>query len=176
MLAVGSFLADLTGKAFARYGFASAGLLTDWAAIAGTDLATYARPERLRWPRPGTEEQEAAPRGATLVLRVDGARALEVQFRSSQIIARINAYFGYAAVSRLRVLQGPVAAPEALAVARTSLHRAARRGTASAAGAEVGEGAGELGGIADAPLRWALSRLGAAVRQGRPQARCGHGP
>ena len=53
MLAVGSFVAGLAGKAFAKYGFATAGLITDWAAIAGQELALYTRPERLKWPPAG---------------------------------------------------------------------------------------------------------------------------
>ena len=46
--------------------------------------------------------------GATLVLRVDGARALDVQYKARQIIERINAYFGYAAVAELRIVQAPM--------------------------------------------------------------------
>src|SRR5262249_22186379 len=71
MLAIGSFVADLTGKAFARYGFSAAGLITDWVAIAGRDLAAYARPERLRG-RGGASVAAGKRKGATLVLRVDG--------------------------------------------------------------------------------------------------------
>ena len=46
--------------------------------------------------------------GATLVLRVDGPRAIEVQYQSTQIIERINAHFGYRAVSEIRFLQAPL--------------------------------------------------------------------
>src|SRR5262245_17644440 len=80
--AVGSVLPGLTRQAFAKFGFSTATLITDWPAIAGSELAAYTAPERLKWPR-GLERPEdgahAAGRsrtGATLVLRVDGARAL----------------------------------------------------------------------------------------------------
>jgi hypothetical protein len=46
--------------------------------------------------------------GATLVLRVDPARALDVQYRAAQIMNRINAYFGYRAVDEVRIVQGVV--------------------------------------------------------------------
>jgi hypothetical protein len=162
MLAVGSFVAGLAGKAFAKYGFAAAGLITDWAAIAGQELALYTRPERLKWPPLAVDGEEDAPRrqGATLLLRVDGARGLDVQFSARQIIERINGYFGYAAVAELRILQGPIATP-----ATTNKARLPTKGGAN--GSQPPPPADEdLMRIGDAALREALGRLGEGVRQG----------
>lgn len=109
------FVGKLTKKAFEKHGFSAATLLTDWRTIVGHDLATYTAPERLKWPR-GVEtygdvaEDGAGRPGATLVVRVDSARALDVSYKSRQLIERINAYFGYKAVSELRFIQAPVAA------------------------------------------------------------------
>ena len=91
--------------------------------------------------------------GATLVLRVDGARALDVQYRARQIIERINAYFGYAAVAELRIVQAPVAG-------RLPLARPPGRAATEPLTHEVAH-------IADPALRGALARLGAGVRAGR---------
>src|SRR5262249_22870765 len=95
---------------------------------------------------------------ATLVLRVDGGRGLEVEFAARQIIERINAYFGYAAVGALRILQAPIAqdppARGAPAPARPSAPPPP-----------------ELGGIGDGALRAALARLGAGVRDARSAQR-----
>jgi hypothetical protein len=158
--AVGSFLPGLTRKAFEKYGFSTATLITDWAAIAGADLAACSAPERLKWPhRPERTEEDSAPsgrrdakarQGATLVLRVDGARALDVQYRASQIIERINAYFGYAAVAQLRIVQAPVGAA-AHAVPPAASRPAAPRTQ-------------EVAHIADPGLRDALARLGANIQ------------
>jgi len=157
--AVGSFLPGLTRKAFEKYGFSTASLLTDWPAIAGKELAAYAAPERLKWPRgtdqgPGeTDEAEAGRRGATLVLRVDGGRSLDVQHNACQIIERINAYFGYAAIKELRIVQAPLpqgrepVPPTARPTGQPPIH--------------------EVAHIADPHLRDALARLGAGVRSGR---------
>jgi hypothetical protein len=41
-------------------------------------------------------------------MRVDPARALDVEYRARQIIERINAYFGYRAVAELRLIQAPL--------------------------------------------------------------------
>ncbi len=110
---VGSFVPTLTRKAFEKYGFSASTLLTDWAAIVGNDLAGYTRPERLKWPRAGMTHEpiEAGGRGrpgAVLQLRVDPARALDVQYATAEIIERINSYFGYRAITDLRILQAPV--------------------------------------------------------------------
>jgi hypothetical protein len=149
--AVGTYVPKLTHKAFEKYGFAAAALLTDWAIIVGTDVAQYTAPERLKWPRGvdigGDVENGAQGRpGATLIVRVDPARALDAQYKAQQIIERINGHFGYRAVGELRLLQAPL--PE----------RA--RAPAEAPRAPVTpDTAPELAGIADERLRAALANL-----------------
>jgi hypothetical protein len=116
--AVGSFVPRLTKKAFERYGFPASELLTNWQAVVGADLARWTRPEKLKWPKAPDEEGERVPAsGATLVLRIDGPRSIEVQMRARQIMERINAYFGFRAVTQLRIIQAPLpvrAEPERL--------------------------------------------------------------
>jgi hypothetical protein len=155
---VGSFVPRLTRKAFEKYGFSAATLITDWASIAGRELAAFTAPERLKWPRGvNRSEDETATAdkgrpGATLVLRVEPARALDVQYNARQIVERINGYFGYAAVAELRILQAPVAPPcregQAPRPAPMPLTR-------------------EVAGVTDAALREALARLGAGIRAAR---------
>lgn len=117
--AVGAFVPGLTRKSFEKYGFSTATLLTDWAVIAGAELAEYTLPERLKWPRSVDAYEEVAASdkgrpGATLVLRVDGPRAIEVQYQTPQIIERINAHFGYRAVADVRFIQAPLPKSHAL--------------------------------------------------------------
>jgi hypothetical protein len=154
--AVGSFLPGLTRKAFEKYGFSTASLLTDWATIVGRELAASTAPERLKWPRAVERPDEDAGKGRqgfTLVLRVDGGRSLDVQHGARQIIERINAYFGYAAVAELRIVQAPVGA-------EGQPSRPAPRASACPLTHEVAH-------IADPGLRDALARLGAEVKAGR---------
>ena len=109
--AVGSMVPGLTRKAFERFGFSTAALRTDWAGIVGKDLGRYTSPDKLKWPRGGREsDEETGPerQGATLVLRVDLGRGIDVQYRARQIIERINAHFGYRAVAEIRIIQAPV--------------------------------------------------------------------
>lgn len=111
--AIGAFVPDLTKCAFQKYGFSTATILTDWPEIVGGSLAAATRPERLKWPRsPDTycslEGHRRGREGATLILRVEPALALDVQYQSSAIKDRINAYFGYYAVQEIRLLQAPI--------------------------------------------------------------------
>ncbi len=147
--AVGQFVPALTKKAFERYGFPAAALLTDWKAIAGADLAAWTRPERLKWPKGGDDEEAGAARGATLLLRVDGPRSIEVQMRGRQLIERINAYFGFGAVGELRIMQAPLTARAAPRPTRTPVN-AARTPV-------------DVSGVEDGALRAALERLSEGV-------------
>jgi hypothetical protein len=155
---VGSFLPRLTRKAFEKYGFSAATLITDWATIAGRELAAFTAPERLKWPRgvdrseDGTDPADRGRPGATLVLRVDPARALNVQYSARQIVERINAYFGYAAIAELRILQAPVAPLRQERLVPKPAPMPPTR---------------EVAGVADAALREALGRLGAGIRAPR---------
>jgi hypothetical protein len=154
---VGEFLPSLMRPAFEKYGFSSAAILTDWAALAGPELAAYTAPERLKWPRqkPGEETKgKAQQTGATLVLRVVGARALEVEHRRPQIIERLNASFGYRAVAEIRVVQAPLEKRE---------RRAPR---ASPPAPRHSEGLEEIG---EERLRAAIARLASGIeaRQAR---------
>lgn len=152
--AVGSYVPKLTRKAFEKYGFSATTLLTDWANIVGEDTAAYTAPERLKWPRPASSgaehgERDGGPvRGAVLVLRVDPARALDAEYKSHQIVERINGYFGYRAISEVRLLQAP------LQDARSRVSR-----NAPPADPPPPCSAPELADIADDRLRTALTSL-----------------
>ena len=160
--AVGAYLPKLTRKAFEKYGFSAAALLTDWQTIVGKEMAGYAAPERLKWPRSvgfsGDVEPGAEGRpGATLVMRVDPAHALDVEYQGAQILERINAYFGYRAVAELRILQAPLTQPAAPSAPALPKKPAELRETP------------ELSAIADERLRAALMRLQSAL-ESRPSA------
>lgn len=157
---VGSFVSKLTKKAVEKYGFSAATLLTDWRTIVGDDLARHTEPQRLKWPRGveayGEADADAAGRpGATLLLRVDGARALDVQYKARQIIERINSYFGYRAVADLRIIQAPVEPAPPRPLPRDVV--ASRR--RSAPGPNLDQ-------IADDQLRAALERLHRSMTKG----------
>jgi hypothetical protein len=157
--AVGSLVPSLTRKAFERFGFSTASLLTDWAQIVGRELATYTAPDRLKWPRgAGQTTSDEAPegperQGATLVLRVDLGRGIDIQYKSRQIIERINAHFGYRAVAEIRIIQAPVEGALPPAPAPRPVRRAFNRS----------ETAPLVAAVADEGLRAALERMQAGL-------------
>lgn len=143
-------LGDVFTDAYARQGFAARELVTRWAEIAGPEVAAHSEPLKIQWPRP-VEGQPQEP--ATLVLRVEGPMALEIQHASDAILQRVNRYFGWNAVGRLALRQAPLARRPA---------RKPQRGPDAAAVAKL---AGTLGAVEDDDLRAALARLGASIKR-----------
>jgi hypothetical protein len=101
MLSLAATLPRVTRKTLGRHGLAEGGLITDWAAIVGSMIAERSLPLRLAFA-------SGERRDGTLHVRVAGALALELQHLEPQVLERINGYFGYRAVARLRIHQGPV--------------------------------------------------------------------
>mgnify|MGYP002630932862 FL=1 len=100
-VALSAMLPKIAGKALRRRGFAEAAIITNWEAIVGDVLARESIPEKLRFPR-------GENTGATLHVRVSGAFSTELQHLAPLVVEKINAYFGYAAVARLTMAQGPI--------------------------------------------------------------------
>lgn len=100
--ALAATVARITKPLFGRRGFAEGAVVGDWPSVIGTVLARHTSPERIVFG-PGTRSE------GTLHLRVDsGGHATEIQHFEPQIIERINGYFGYRAVARLKLIQGPL--------------------------------------------------------------------
>lgn len=141
-------------------GFAVSRLLTHWEEVVGPEIAALARPVRVTYgPRrreAGTAGEEAGGFGATLTLLAAGAAAPLVQMRLPEIRARVNACYGYAAISHVRVTQtsaegfAEAQAPFVPPAAATPPEVAAKAEAAAAP-------------IADPGLRDALARLGRNV-------------
>jgi hypothetical protein len=143
-------LSDVFKDAYAKQGFAARELVTRWAEIAGRDVAEHSEPLRLQWPRP-VEGQPQEP--ATLILRVDGPMALEIQHKSDVILERVNRFLGWSAVGRLALRQAP-------------LSRRERSRPPSPPDPEAVETVAQtLTAIEDEELRAALARLGAAIKR-----------
>ncbi len=146
-------LRDVVGKAvgdaFRKQGFASAELVTRWTEIVGAEIAIHSEPIKIQWPRAiDGEEREAG----TLVLRVHGPAAIEIQHLTSVICERVNRFLGWRAVARIGLRQAPLRGGP---VKR-------QRAVDPAAAARV---AATLLDVEDEELRQALSRLGAAVKR-----------
>lgn len=142
---VGELLAGAGAGAFRRYGFAGGQLVAHWREVVGPLYARWSVPECLR-PARG----RAGPPGATLVVRVEGPFALQLQHAEPAILERCNRILGGSVVARLRIVQGPVARPRP-------------GGTGQALAAGNPDQGPSLRTIADADLRVALEDLARAV-------------
>jgi hypothetical protein len=137
------------GEAFAKQGFAAVELVSRWEEIVGAEIAAHSQPEKIQWPR--TPQAGNAPQPGTLLLRVEGPAALEIQHMSDVILQRVNQFFGWQAVAGLRLRQAPLA------------RRMAPRPKPAPDPAAVARIAASLPEIRDEKLREALARLGAAM-------------
>ncbi len=101
-----------------------ADILTHWPTIVGPELARFAVPQEVKYPR-------GRNAGATLILKVaNGAAATLLQLKSPAIIERVNRFFGYAAIVQIQSLQGPL--PARIAPTPEPVHEAAPTSLAAA--------------------------------------------
>jgi hypothetical protein len=149
-------LAELTGGALSdalrTQGFASTEIIARWAEIAGPEIAAHSEPMKINWPRQSASGDEP-PEPATLMLRVEGPAAIEIQHLSAVILERVNRFFGWQAIGRIALRQAPL-----------------RRQTppappAPSDPAEQARIAASLPEIEDDGLKAALARLGAAIKR-----------
>jgi hypothetical protein len=100
-------------------GFANMAIHLHWAEIAGSSLSQWSEAVALKWPpRPTAQQTPAAPSrnsrapnspgGATLIIKVEGAFALELQHSAPQVMERVNRFFGWRCVEKIVIKQGPV--------------------------------------------------------------------
>lgn len=149
--AVGRLVPQVARIAFARQGFAEGAILTDWSTIVGAPLSNHTLPERLAFPTGSRRE-------GTLHLRVASGWGPEVQHLAHRIIERINGHFGYRAVGRLAIRQGPMPP------------RPKARAEPAPAPADV-DPPTPVEGIDNPELKAALARLGTAIAQRAPRER-----
>lgn len=135
----------LTRAALGKRGFTDAAVVARWPEIVGTDLAAFACPMQVKYPRGRND-------AATLVLRVSSsAAAAMLQLKTPQILARVNGFFGYAAVARLEASHGPLPPRQAKAAATPDPVPSAEVEAATAQ-------------VASEDLRNALRKLGAHLQ------------
>ncbi len=94
----------IAAKAMQKRGLAFGPLLADWSSIVGPWLAERCVPYKLTFP-PGRRSD------AVLHLKVESSAALDLQHSEAQVLERINAFFGYGAVARLKLLHAPPSIP-----------------------------------------------------------------
>lgn len=141
--AVAELLPAIGGAAFRRFGFVQSSIVSRWPEIVGAKLAGASIPESIRFPVGKKQD-------GVLTLTVRGAHAPMMQHIAPEIIDRVNRFFGYAAIVKVAIRQGEVAAP------------VPRKAPPSIRPVPVDLGM-SLKGIADPELRAVLESLAAGV-------------
>ncbi|KAA6204737.1 MAG: DUF721 domain-containing protein [Candidatus Tokpelaia sp.] len=148
-------------------------LIQNWTEIVGQAVAAVAVPVKIIWPQPANKATKSNLAAATLILACFGYRAVKLQHETSEIIARINRFFGYQAIAKIRIelkipfqAQPPVprrgSSAAALPWAKTAFGFAAAKAPAvmpDKVQADIAE-------ITDEALRASLLRLGQALYRG----------
>ncbi|WP_298438233.1 DUF721 domain-containing protein [uncultured Jannaschia sp.] len=140
-----------------RRGFSETRLLTHWAEIAGPEIAAVSRPVKVAFPRQGF--------GAVLTLLTTGAQAPMLDMRLPALRERVNACYGYAAISRIVLTQ---TAPTGFAEGQAAFAPAPAARPAPSP-KTVEKARATTAGVSDDGLRTSLERLATNIIS-RPSA------
>ena len=99
--AIADLMPQVGRTAFRRFGFVQSSVVTRWPEIVGETHARVCAPEAIRFP-PGEKSE------GILQLVVQPSHAPLIQHVIPEIIERVNRFFGYRAVTRVKLRQGPV--------------------------------------------------------------------
>ena len=108
---IAELMPEIGRTAFRKFGFVQSSVVTRWPEIVGIRHARACAPESIRFPI-------GEKREGILQLVVKPAFAPQIQHSIPEIVERVNRFFGYAAVAKVKLRQGEVQA--APAVAQTS--------------------------------------------------------
>ena len=150
-VAVSDLATEILDPVLRRRAGISIGLVQSWEEIVGPRLAKSSRPEKIQWPRRLADDDPFEP--AVLVIACEGAAALHLQHETGEIIGRVNAFLGFSAVGRIRIVQKPVAPV-------TGHQKPVPRALSPEEKARLAK---TVGKIEDDDLRASLERLGATI-------------
>lgn len=103
---IAELMPEVGRTAFRRFGFVQSSVVTRWPEIVGHRHARVCSPESIRFPPGGKSD-------GILQLVVLPAHAPIIQHVIPEIIERVNRFFGYSAVARVKLRQGEVKPPPA---------------------------------------------------------------
>ncbi len=103
-------ISELVGKIIEPVLSRRTGMTTDllaaWPELVGEDYRDFTRPQKIKWPNRAHDDEPFKP--GILIVACDGARALYFQHELSRICARLNVFFGFAAIEKIQIVQKPV--------------------------------------------------------------------
>lgn len=97
--ALSKSILPLAKMVLGKKGFVETDILTNWQDIIGEDLANFTSPLKIDF------KPQQRLNGILHLEVPSGAFALEIQHKEKIILQKINTYFGYNAVSSIRIIQ-----------------------------------------------------------------------
>ncbi|WP_371224932.1 DUF721 domain-containing protein [Roseovarius sp. 2305UL8-3] len=148
-----NLLKDRIRRASETRGFAVSRLLIHWEEVVGQDIAAIARPVDVSYGRGGM--------GATLSVLTTGAQAPMLEMQKEKLREKVNAVYGYNAISRIRLTQ---TAPVGFAEGQASFEHRPKPEAPAAPDPVTQKAAHDLAApVDDTDLRAALEALGQNV-------------
>ncbi|MGV8948286.1 MAG: DUF721 domain-containing protein [Candidatus Paracaedibacter sp.] len=98
---VGPLIVDAITPICQQNGFVQARILLEWEYIVTSQFAQFCTPLKVTFPL----KQRSNGR---LLLRATSSMATEISYLEPLILSRINQYFGYQAITKISLLQGPI--------------------------------------------------------------------
>lgn len=147
-----NLLNDQIRRAGESRGFAVSRVLTHWAEIVGQDVAAICRPVNVSYGRGGF--------GATLSVLTTGAQAPMLEMQKERLRDKVNAIYGYNAISRVRITQ---TAPTGFAEGQASFDHRPKPKTKEVPAEVAAEATEAAQDVESDDLRAALERLGRNV-------------
>ena len=144
---IGTNVTKIVKPLISKRGFGNSEIINNWVNIVGDKLAQNITPQKISYNNNSNVE-------GVLLLRVNSSSvALELQYIEKQIVNKINTYFGFSAIGRIKIIQGPIPAPEKKIANKIK----------TVANTDKIELERKLNSVKDPDLRVALAALGAAI-------------
>ena len=96
---ISGVLMPLAKKLIGKKAFAEADVICNWKDIVGDEVSAYSKPIKIDFKKDERTE------GTLFVETYSGAFALELQTKSKLLTEKVNVFFGYQAVTQIKIIQ-----------------------------------------------------------------------
>jgi len=100
-LRIGSLISETITPICQQNGFIQARILLEWDYIVTPQFAQWCIPLKVTFPFNQRNN-------GYLLVKATSSMATEIAYQEPQILNRINQYFGYQAINKIKVFQGPI--------------------------------------------------------------------
>ncbi len=95
---VGNLIEEITNPTFKKNGFINQKLINGWSYIVGSHISKVALPLKIVF------EKNQTRNGILYVNVFNPAMSVEITFQESRIIEKISQFFGYQAISKIKIV------------------------------------------------------------------------